>query len=72
MLAEREGQQVGRLEELKGLGETGAEGEIEFRVREVVEDWFRRLGPSARAELDVATHRNPAFADAHVADCVAR
>jgi 2',3'-cyclic-nucleotide 2'-phosphodiesterase (5'-nucleotidase family) len=39
-------------------------------VREVVEDWFRRLGRSAQRELDDATHRSPAFADAPIVDCV--
>ncbi len=38
-------------------------------VREVVEDWFRRLGQSARGRLDDATHRSPAFADAHLVNC---
>ena len=41
-------------------------------VREVVEEWFRRLGRSARSQLDNATHRSPAFADAPTSDCVAR
>jgi 2',3'-cyclic-nucleotide 2'-phosphodiesterase (5'-nucleotidase family) len=41
-------------------------------VREVVEDWFRRLGPDARRQLDVATHRRSAFTDAPLIDCVAR
>jgi 5'-nucleotidase len=40
-------------------------------VREVVEDWFRRLGHSAQGRLDDATHRGPAFADAPIVDCVA-
>ena len=40
-------------------------------VREVVEDWFRRLGHPAQGQLDDATHRSPAFADAQIADCVA-
>jgi hypothetical protein len=39
-------------------------------VREVVEDWFRRLGPTAKRQLDDATHRSPAFADADIVDCV--
>ena len=41
-------------------------------VREVVEDWFRRLGHPAQGQLDVATHRSPAFADAQIVDCVGR
>ena len=41
-------------------------------VREVVEDWFRRLGHPAKAGLDDATHRSRAFADAQIVDCVAR
>jgi hypothetical protein len=40
-------------------------------VREVVEDWFRRLGPTAKHQLADATHRSPAFADAQIVDCVA-
>ena len=40
-------------------------------VREVVEDWFRRLGHPAQGQLDVATHRSPEFADAQIVDCVA-
>jgi hypothetical protein len=35
-------------------------------VREVLEDWFRRLGHDAQRQLDAATHRSPAFADAPV------
>ena len=41
-------------------------------VREVVEDWFRRLGRSARSQVEDATHRSPAFADAPISNCVAR
>ena len=40
-------------------------------VREIVEDWFRRLGHSAQDQLEAATHRSSAFADAQVVDCVA-
>jgi 2',3'-cyclic-nucleotide 2'-phosphodiesterase (5'-nucleotidase family) len=40
-------------------------------VREVVEDWFRRLGPSAHSQLEAA-HRTAAFADGQVAECAAR
>jgi hypothetical protein len=40
-------------------------------VREVVEDWFRRLGHLARRQLDDATHRSPEYADAQTVDCVA-
>jgi hypothetical protein len=39
-------------------------------VREVVEDWFRRLGDAARRRLDDATHRSAAFADAPITACV--
>lgn len=38
-------------------------------VREVVEDWFRRLGQSARGYLDDATHRSPEFTDPQLVDC---
>jgi 2',3'-cyclic-nucleotide 2'-phosphodiesterase (5'-nucleotidase family) len=41
-------------------------------VREVVEDWFRRLGQDARRQLDGATHRSSAFTDAPLIDCVVR
>jgi 5'-nucleotidase len=41
-------------------------------VREVVEEWFLRLGHSAQRQLDDATHRSPAFSDAPISDCVAR
>ena len=41
-------------------------------VREAVEDWFRRLGHSARNQLEHATHRSPTYADAPVSDCVTR
>ena len=41
-------------------------------VREVVEDWFRRRGHPAQGEIDDATHRSPAFADAPIVDCVGR
>jgi 5'-nucleotidase len=40
-------------------------------VREVVEDWFRRLGRLAQGRLDDATHRSPEYADAQTVDCVA-
>ena len=40
-------------------------------VREVVEDWFRRLGPTAKRQLDDATHRSPAFVDAQIVECIA-
>lgn len=39
-------------------------------VREVVEDWFRRLGRLAQGQLDDAIHRRPEHADAHTVDCV--
>jgi 5'-nucleotidase len=53
------------------LGGVGPIGNARV-VREVVEDWFRRLGHSAKSQLEDATHRSPAFADAPVIDCVAR
>jgi 5'-nucleotidase len=40
-------------------------------VREVVEDWFRRLGHLAQGQLDEVTHRRPQYADAQTVDCVA-
>jgi 5'-nucleotidase len=52
------------------LGGVGPIGKAPV-VREVVEDWFRRLGDSARSQLDAATHRSPAFADPRIVDCVA-
>ena len=41
-------------------------------VREVIEDWFRRLGKASQRKLDEATHRSAAVADAQVVDCLAR
>ena len=41
-------------------------------VREVVEDWFRRLGHGAQRQFDDAAHRSPASTDAPPVDCVAR
>jgi 5'-nucleotidase len=41
-------------------------------VREVVEDWFRRLGHLAQGRLDDATHRSPEYADAPTVGCVGR
>ena len=41
-------------------------------VREVVEDWLRRLGGSAHRQLDLVTHRSPASADAPTVDCLVR
>jgi 2',3'-cyclic-nucleotide 2'-phosphodiesterase (5'-nucleotidase family) len=40
-------------------------------VREVVEDWFRRLGHPARGQLHDVTHRSPEHADAQTVDCIA-
>jgi 5'-nucleotidase len=40
-------------------------------VREVIEDWFRRLGHTAQQRLDDATRRSAALADAPIAGCVA-
>jgi 2',3'-cyclic-nucleotide 2'-phosphodiesterase (5'-nucleotidase family) len=53
------------------LGGVGPIGNVPV-VREVVEDWFRRLGHAAKGRLDDAAHRSPAFAGAQIADCVAR
>jgi 5'-nucleotidase len=51
---------------LGGLGPT----ENAPVVRELVEDWFRRLGHPAQRRLDDATHRSPEYADAPTAGCV--
>ena len=40
-------------------------------VREVVEDWFRRLGHLAQGQIDEAIHRRPDHADAQTVDCIA-
>jgi 2',3'-cyclic-nucleotide 2'-phosphodiesterase (5'-nucleotidase family) len=40
-------------------------------VREVVEDWFRRLGHLSRGQLDDATDRGREYADAQAVDCLA-
>jgi 5'-nucleotidase len=50
------------------LGGVGPIGNAPI-VREVVEDWFRRLGPLAKARLDDATHRGSAFAAIQGVDC---
>ena len=39
-------------------------------VRELVEDWLRRLGQAAQRRLDDATHRSPEYADAPTVACV--
>jgi 5'-nucleotidase len=52
---------------LGGIGPTGNAPV----VREVVEDWFRRLGHLAPGQLDDAIHRRPDHADAQTVDCVA-
>jgi hypothetical protein len=52
---------------LGGLGPTGNAPV----ARELVEDWFRRLGQAAQRQLDDATHRSPEYADTSVANCVA-
>jgi hypothetical protein len=39
-------------------------------VREVVEDWFRRLRHPPQRQLADATHRSTAFADAPFVNCV--
>jgi 5'-nucleotidase len=52
------------------LGGVGPIGDAPV-VREVVEDWFRRLGHPAQSRLDDATHRSPAFADVQTVNCVA-
>jgi 5'-nucleotidase len=41
-------------------------------VREVVEDWFRRLGRVAQGQVNQAMLRRPEDADAQSADCIAR
>ncbi len=51
------------------LGGVGPIGKAPV-VREVVEQWFRRLGDSAKSQLNHATRRSPAFGDAQVVDCV--
>ena len=38
-------------------------------VREVVEDWFRRLGHLSQGRLDDVTHRGPEYAGAQTVDC---
>jgi 2',3'-cyclic-nucleotide 2'-phosphodiesterase (5'-nucleotidase family) len=60
----------GSLASRAPLGGVGPIGNVAV-VREVVEDWFRRIGPSAKGQLEVATHRSPAFADAPLVECVA-
>src|SRR4029077_7649598 len=40
-------------------------------VRELVEDWFRRLGHPAQRQLDDATHRSPKYSDSQTVGCVA-
>jgi 5'-nucleotidase len=40
-------------------------------VREVVEDWFRRLGHPAQGQIDEAIHRRPDHADVQTVDCIA-
>jgi 2',3'-cyclic-nucleotide 2'-phosphodiesterase (5'-nucleotidase family) len=52
---------------LGGVGPTGNSAV----VREVVEDWIRRLGPAGQGRLADATHRSAGFADAQIVDCVA-
>ena len=61
----------GSLASSAALGGVGPIGNAPV-VREVVEDWFRRLGHVAQARLDDATHRSPTFADAQIVDCIAR
>ena len=50
---------------LGGLGPT----ENAPVVRELVEDWFRRLAHPAQRRLDDATHRSPESADAPTVIC---
>jgi 2',3'-cyclic-nucleotide 2'-phosphodiesterase (5'-nucleotidase family) len=52
------------------LGGVGPVGNAPV-VREVVEDWFRRLAQPTQGQLDEATHRSPKYADAQPVDCVA-
>jgi hypothetical protein len=51
---------------LGGLGPT----ENAPVVRELVEDWLRRLGHSSQRRLDDASHRSPEYADAPTVGCV--
>jgi 2',3'-cyclic-nucleotide 2'-phosphodiesterase (5'-nucleotidase family) len=60
----------GSLAASSPLGGIGPVGNAPV-VREVIEDWFRRLGSDAPHRLDRATHRSPGSADASVDDCVA-
>jgi len=53
---------------LGGLGPT-ANAPV---VRELVEEWLRRLGHSSQRRLDDATHRSAEYADAPTEGCVAR
>ena len=53
------------------LGGVGPIGNAPI-AREVVEDWFRRLGPHAQMRLDDAAHRSPTSADAPVSACAGR
>jgi 5'-nucleotidase len=52
---------------LGGLGPT----ENAPVVREVVEDWFRRLGRLSQSQVDDLTHRHPDRRDAQAVDCMA-
>ena len=38
-------------------------------VREVVEDWFRRLGHSVRSQLEAATRRSSDVSDPQLVNC---
>jgi hypothetical protein len=40
-------------------------------AREVVEDWFRRLGRMTPAERDRVLHRQPGLSDDHLRNCIA-
>jgi 2',3'-cyclic-nucleotide 2'-phosphodiesterase (5'-nucleotidase family) len=60
----------GSLASSAPLGGVGPIGNVAV-VREVVEDWFRRLGNASQERLARATHQGEAFADAQGPDCVA-
>lgn len=60
----------GSLASSAPLGGVGPTGNAPV-VREVVEDWFRRLGNLSRGRFDDAAHRGAEYADAHTVDCLA-
>ncbi len=50
------------------LGGVGPIGDAPV-VREVIEDWFRRLRRPAQGQLDAAAHRSPEQAETQTVDC---